>query len=79
LFTFLKTNFFLLGEHAADFSIDKGGIIRVQNPSILDRETVAEIVIQVVANDGAEPPSQRSASVPVKFNLKLNATEKLTL
>ncbi|XP_059478412.1 cadherin-87A [Neocloeon triangulifer] len=64
---FGKVSYALQGDKSNEFSIDNNGILRVLNPKVLDRESTAEINIQVVATDGAEPPNQKSASVPVKI------------
>lgn len=56
----------LVGEHSADFSIGHNtGEITVANQQLLDRESVPEMMIQVMASDGAPPETKRTTAVPV--------------
>ncbi|KAJ1523428.1 hypothetical protein ONE63_001290 [Megalurothrips usitatus] len=60
----------LIGEHSNDFLIDRdSGEITVAHPRVLDREATPEIVIQVMASDGAPPDTRRTAAVPVTIRI----------
>nr|CAD7573732.1 unnamed protein product [Timema californicum] len=60
----------LVGEHSSEFTVghDSGEVL-VSNPSFLDRETTAEITIQVMASDGAPADTRRTVSVPVHIRI----------
>lgn len=63
-----KVTYSLVGEHSTDFNIDpQTGEITVGNSGILDRETISELTIQVVASDGAPMNFRRTVSVPVSL------------
>lgn len=65
----------LVGEQSSSFEIDgKTGEILVANPTILDRETLSEVVITAVATDQGLPKDARrstTANVIIKV-LDLN-------
>ncbi|KAJ8670760.1 hypothetical protein QAD02_002019 [Eretmocerus hayati] len=61
----------LIGEHASDFNIGhETGEITVGAATVLDRESVPEITISVLASDNAPPNSRRTTSVPVVIKLE---------
>lgn len=65
---FGKVTYSLVGEHSTDFNIDaQTGEITVANSGILDRETISELTIQVVASDGAPANLRRTVSLPVSI------------
>lgn len=65
---FGSVTYSLIGEHSTDFNIDGvSGDITVANSGILDRETMKDLTIQVVASDGAPSNLRRMVSVPVIF------------
>lgn len=65
-----QVTYSLIGEHSNDFRIDSvTGEITVANPGLLDRETISELTIQVVASDGAPANIRRSVSVPIHIKI----------
>lgn len=59
----------LIGEHSNDFNIDPDtGEIRVTSTGALDREAHQEIILQVMASDGAPIETRRTASTPVSVH-----------
>lgn len=60
----------LVGEHSHDFTIDhESGEVVVSNPSILDREALPELTLEVMASDGAPPDSRRTVAVPIHISV----------
>ncbi len=60
----------LSGSHSSAFAIDpEEGTISVIDPSLLDRETLEFILLQVVASDSAPPGSEKSATVPINITI----------
>lgn len=67
--SFGQVSYSLIGEHNNDFILGPdNGELRVGNPSVLDREDVAEITVQIVASDNAPPETRRAVSVPVSVS-----------
>ncbi|XP_063930740.1 cadherin-87A isoform X2 [Zophobas morio] len=67
---FGKITYTLTGEHSGNFEIgSESGVITVANSGFLDHEVVQEVVVQVVASDGAPNNVKRSATVPVNVKI----------
>lgn len=71
-----QVTYSLVGEHSNDFTLGhENGELRVANPSILDREDVKEITVEIVASDGAPPDTRRAVSVPVSLETACGQTK----
>ncbi|KAK8407296.1 hypothetical protein O3P69_002092 [Scylla paramamosain] len=55
----------LAGDHHEHFAIDDNGLVTVQNGALLDRETLAAVVLRVVATDEAPENHRHQSSVPL--------------
>lgn len=55
----------LAGDHHEHFAIDRSGLVTVRNGALLDRETLAGVVLRVVATDTAPENQRRQSSVPL--------------
>jgi hypothetical protein len=67
---FGRVHYRLSGTHKDAFSINPDdGTIAVVDPSVLDREAVQFIILQVVAADSAQLGFQRSTTVPVNITI----------
>jgi hypothetical protein len=63
---FGSVTYSLIGEHSSDFSVKYNtGEVTVANTDLLDRETIPDIMIQVMASDGAPPETRRTVTAPV--------------
>ena len=60
------------GDHHEHFSIDPNGLVAVRNGALLDRETLAAVVLRVVATDTAPENYRRQSSVPVSIIVPLS-------
>lgn len=58
-------SFLSLGDHHEHFAIDASGLVTVRNGALLDRESLAAVVLRVVATDSAPENHRRQSSVPV--------------
>lgn len=54
-----------IGDHHEHFAIDASGLVTVRNGALLDRESLAAVVLRVVATDSAPENHRRQSSVPV--------------
>lgn len=61
----------LTGDHHEYFAIDADGLVTVQNGALLDRETLATVVLRVVATDKAPENNRHQSSVPVGCPISL--------
>ncbi|XP_027213278.2 cadherin-87A [Penaeus vannamei] len=59
----------LAGDHHEHFAIDASGLVTVRNGALLDRESLAAVVLRVVATDSAPENHRRQSSVPLHISI----------
>lgn len=65
---FGKISYSLIGEHSSEFNINnETGEISVAKSTAIDREEREEIILQVMASDGAPAETRRTTAVPVSL------------